>query len=69
MGQALQWFDPASNKFAKMEGRILEAIRCQKVPQTTDPWDALIALGANILYKIITESISILNFISINSNI
>jgi hypothetical protein len=65
----LQWFDHASNKFAKLEGRILEAIRCQKVAQTTDPWDALIALGANILYKIIPESIFTLNFISMNSNI
>jgi hypothetical protein len=68
MRQALQWFNPASNKFAKKEGRILEAIWCQKVPQTTEPWDTLIALGANILYRIIAESIFILNFISINSN-
>jgi hypothetical protein len=68
MRQALQWFDPASNKFAKMEGCIPEAMWCQKVPHTTHPWDNLIALGANILHKIIAESIFTLNFISINSN-
>jgi len=32
IGHALQWFNPASNKSAKIEGRILEAIWCPEVP-------------------------------------